>query len=150
MIPVTFSRRTEYARLVIKARLNESERQLSKMRSGLCSVIPEQLLGFMTWEELERRVCGSPEVDLTSLKRHTQYRQVLIFNRQVRSFLLIFYRRVRSFLLIFLSPGTKFPAHFFFYASTKVQILTPADLQTPPHAVPPCSGRSQTALLVQK
>jgi len=76
LIPVTFSRRTEYARLVIKARLNESERQLSKMRSGLCSVIPEQLLGFMTWEELERRVCGSPEVDLASLKRHTQYRQV--------------------------------------------------------------------------
>jgi len=45
------------------------------MRAGLFSVIPEQLLGFMTWEELERRVCGSPEVDISSLKRHTQYRQ---------------------------------------------------------------------------
>ena len=74
-IPVTYQRRDEYARLVMKARLCESESQLSKMRCGLCSVIPEQLLGFMTWEELERRVCGSPEVDISSLKRHTQYRQ---------------------------------------------------------------------------
>jgi len=74
-MPVTYQRRAEYARLVIKTRLHESARQLAKMRAGLFSVIPEQLLGFMTWEELERRVCGSPEVDIASLKRHTQYRQ---------------------------------------------------------------------------
>jgi hypothetical protein len=73
-IPVTFERREEYARLVIKTRLNESAEQLAKMRAGICSVIPEQLLGFMTWEELERRVCGSAEIDIASLKRHTQYR----------------------------------------------------------------------------
>ena len=75
-IPVTFQRRTEYARLVMKTRLSESEQQLAKMRAGICSVIPEQLLGFMTWEELERRVCGSAEVDIASLKRHTQYRSI--------------------------------------------------------------------------
>ena len=102
---VTYERRQEYAQLVIKARLNESAPQLAQMRAGLCSVIPEQLLYFMTWEELERRVCGSADVDLgedcvcvpetmcvevpkpiltsvimvlvrtASLKRHTQYRQ---------------------------------------------------------------------------
>jgi len=37
-------------------------------------VVPEPLLGLMSWEELERRVCGSPEVDVASLQRHTRYR----------------------------------------------------------------------------
>lgn len=37
-------------------------------------VAAEPLLGLITWEELERRVCGSPDVDVASLRRHTRYR----------------------------------------------------------------------------
>ncbi|KAJ1492349.1 hypothetical protein T484DRAFT_3640833 [Baffinella frigidus] len=57
-----------------QARLHESAVQLARMRAGLCSIVPEPLLALLTAEDLERRVCGSPEIDVASLQRHTRYR----------------------------------------------------------------------------
>ena len=73
-VPVTFERRAEYAALVVQARLHESRPQLARMREGLVSIVPAPLLALLTPEELERRVCGSPEIDVASLRRHTRYR----------------------------------------------------------------------------
>ena len=38
------------------------------MRCGLASVIPLELLGLLTAEDLDLRVCGLPQVDLEYLK----------------------------------------------------------------------------------
>ena len=70
---VPFAERYRYRRLAIAARLHESALQLSVIREGLHSIIPEQALELLSWHELELRVCGRPVVDLETLKKHTVY-----------------------------------------------------------------------------
>jgi hypothetical protein len=41
--------------------------------SGLAAVVPVAWLSLFTWRELSARVCGSLEVDLDMLQRHTEY-----------------------------------------------------------------------------
>ena len=43
--------------------------QLEWMRRGLLSVIPQAVLDLLTWQELEKRICGDPEISVEALKR---------------------------------------------------------------------------------
>lgn len=43
------------------------------VRRGLCTQIPPVALKLMRWDELERRVCGNPSVDISLLKSATDY-----------------------------------------------------------------------------
>ena len=43
--------------------------QISAIRDGLLSVVPQAVLDLLSWQELERRVCGDPEVSVTALRR---------------------------------------------------------------------------------
>jgi len=72
-IDVTFDNREEYFKLIENVRLHESDAQISVIRKGLTSVVPESILALMTWQDLEWRVCGRPHVDVTLLRRHTEY-----------------------------------------------------------------------------
>src|SRR5688572_20056944 len=74
--PVAFADRHRYACQVLRARFQESDRQMRAVRQGLNLVIPnaEQLLLLLTSDELELRVCGSTVVDCAVLRAHTQYR----------------------------------------------------------------------------
>ena len=47
--------------------------QIDAIRRGLLSVIPEAVLRLLTWQELERRVCGDPEISLESLSKCSTY-----------------------------------------------------------------------------
>ena len=69
---VTHARRAEYRALATAARLREAEAALERMRAGLASVVPEPLLALLSWGDLERLACGSPEVDVALLRRHTR------------------------------------------------------------------------------
>ena len=71
--PVDFAERHAFAALALQARLNESRAQLKAIHRGLTALIPDPLLSLMTWAELERRVCGTPTIDIELLKRHTEY-----------------------------------------------------------------------------
>ena len=73
LLRVSYSDRALYRRLAVQARLYESALQVSVIRQGLHSVIPQQALDLLSWQELELRVCGRPTVDLDVLKRHTVY-----------------------------------------------------------------------------
>ena len=46
--------------------------QIEWMRRGLLSVIPQAVLDLLTWQELEKRVCGDPEITVEALKRTSQ------------------------------------------------------------------------------
>ena len=72
-IPVPYNERHTYRRLATHARLYEAALQISAIRGGLHSIIPEQAIELLSWQELELRVCGRPTVDLDTLKRHTVY-----------------------------------------------------------------------------
>ena len=72
-IPVDFADRRAFAALALQARLNESRAQLKAIHRGLTALIPDPLLSLLTWAELERRVCGTPTIDIELLRRHTEY-----------------------------------------------------------------------------
>ena len=42
------------------------------MRRGLLKTMPRAVLDLITWQELERRVCGNPEISVEALKRSSK------------------------------------------------------------------------------
>lgn len=72
-LEVTYDNRLEYCRLAEAARINESFMQITEIRRGLADFIPLSLLNMFTWQDLQWRICGRPQIDLKLLKRHTEY-----------------------------------------------------------------------------
>lgn len=35
--------------------------------------MPQAVLELLTWQELERRVCGNPEISVDALRRYSKY-----------------------------------------------------------------------------
>jgi len=73
-LPVKFHNRFEYVRLVEEYHLHESSSQIEAIRQGMATIVPGRLVNLFTWQELEQRVCGIPDVDLVLLKKVTQYK----------------------------------------------------------------------------
>merc|ERR1719380_468433 len=70
---VSFKNAKKFAQLVLDMRLNESAEQIACIRSGMAMVVPIGCLSLWTWRDLELGVCGNPFIDLTVLKRHSNY-----------------------------------------------------------------------------
>ena len=47
--------------------------QIKAVARGLVAIVPPQLLWILNWSELEMLICGTPEIDIELLKRHTEY-----------------------------------------------------------------------------
>ena len=71
--PVTLDNLGEYLRLYVEARLTESAASSEAFRGGLVSVIPESALLLLTWDELEKVVCGARVIDVERLREATEY-----------------------------------------------------------------------------
>lgn len=39
------------------------------MQAGLLKVAPQAVLDLLTWQELEKKVCGDPEVTVDALRK---------------------------------------------------------------------------------
>lgn len=39
------------------------------MQAGLLKVVPQAVLDLLTWQEVEKKVCGDPEITVEALKR---------------------------------------------------------------------------------
>jgi len=39
------------------------------IRAGLLRVVPQAVLDLLTWQQLEKKVCGNPEVTVDELKK---------------------------------------------------------------------------------
>lgn len=73
---LTYQNRLEFAKLLKELRLNEfaSRDRMLHIRAGLATLIPVDLVTTLfTPKEFERAVCGSANISLPSLKRHTIY-----------------------------------------------------------------------------
>ncbi|XP_013403036.1 E3 ubiquitin-protein ligase HECTD3 isoform X2 [Lingula anatina] len=70
---VQYEDRVEYIKLVQEARMNECEEQVAALREGLLSVVPQAVLDLLTWQELEKRICGDPEITVEALRKTTHY-----------------------------------------------------------------------------
>lgn len=47
--------------------------QIAAMQAGLLKVVPQAVLDLLTWQELEKKVCGDPEVTVEALKKLSMY-----------------------------------------------------------------------------
>ena len=72
-IDVTWETRHEYCDLTIKYKLNEFKSQCNAIRKGLAQIIPQKVLSLFTWKELEKYVCGEPEINIDLLMSVTDY-----------------------------------------------------------------------------
>lgn len=72
-IAVTYENRMEYVQLEEQYRLHEFDMAISHMRKGLGTIVPVHLLSLFTGVELETLVCGSREISIDFLRRHTDY-----------------------------------------------------------------------------
>ncbi|XP_051985271.1 E3 ubiquitin-protein ligase HECTD3-like isoform X3 [Xyrauchen texanus] len=70
-VVVRYDDRNEFIRLVQKVRLDESREQIAAMQAGLVKVVPQAVLDLLTWQEVEKKVCGDPEITVEALKRLT-------------------------------------------------------------------------------
>ena len=71
---ITVENRAEYVRLALQYRLHEFDAQVTAVREGMAKVVPVPLLSLFTGPELERMVCGSPDIPLDLLKLVVTYK----------------------------------------------------------------------------
>jgi hypothetical protein len=71
--PVTVGDVGQYLQLYIEARLLEGDVAIQAFRSGLNSIIPESAFYLTSWEDVERIVCGSRNIDIARLQENTDY-----------------------------------------------------------------------------
>lgn len=53
--------------------------QIAAMQAGLLKVVPQAVLDLLTWQEVEKRVCGDPEISVDALKRLSECPSVIQF-----------------------------------------------------------------------
>jgi len=75
-IPVTYSNRLRFCKLALQQRFHEMDEQILAVRKGLASLVPLPLLTFQTAENLERLICGQPNISIPVLKTIVRYREM--------------------------------------------------------------------------
>lgn len=53
--------------------------QIAAMQAGLLKVVPQAVLDLLTWQEVEKKVCGDPEISVDALKRLSECPSVIQF-----------------------------------------------------------------------
>ncbi|CAK4082477.1 unnamed protein product [Aphanomyces euteiches] len=72
-IAVTADNVAEYVERVITTRLSEGKAAIEAIKQGLCTIIPANAIALYTADELETRICGRADVDVTLLQANTEY-----------------------------------------------------------------------------
>lgn len=47
--------------------------QIAAVQAGLLKVVPQAVLDLHTWQEVEKKVCGDPEISVEALKRLSEF-----------------------------------------------------------------------------
>lgn len=112
-LDLMYEDRKEYCDKVRKIRMSESDEQLEAIRKGLLKVVPQAVLDLMTWQELEHRISGDPEISLEDLKRSIRYDDVEETDTRVKYMweaLKVFSNEDRSRFLRFVTGRRRLPA----------------------------------------
>ncbi|NWW63489.1 HECD3 ligase, partial [Ifrita kowaldi] len=84
---VRYEDRKEFIRLVQKARLEESKEQIAAIRAGLLCVVPQPVLDLLTWQQMEKRICGDPEITVAELQKFIKFDDFPSDDTRVKYFL---------------------------------------------------------------
>lgn len=86
-IKMTYERRLEYMELCLKARLEESSKQIEAIAKGLKEIVPEPYFNIINHKDLELEICGSNQIDFKLLRRNTVYSGGIVENSDlIRNF----------------------------------------------------------------
>lgn len=111
-VPVTYENRMEYVEMAKQYKLHEIDFQMKHVLSGLYSIIPPRYFPVFSWTELERLICGDPQIDLKVLKKHTIYEGYTGQSKQVKDFWTVmqkFSQKERSMFLRFVWGRSRLP-----------------------------------------
>uniref|UniRef100_A0A8C3KAX2 E3 ubiquitin-protein ligase HECTD3 n=1 Tax=Calidris pygmaea TaxID=425635 RepID=A0A8C3KAX2_9CHAR len=87
-IVVHYEDRKEFICLVQKARMEESKEQvIAAMRAGLLRVVPQPVLDLLTWQQLEKKICGDPEITVAELQRFITFEDFPSNDSRIQIFL---------------------------------------------------------------
>uniref|UniRef100_A0AAY4BEY7 HECT domain containing 3 n=1 Tax=Denticeps clupeoides TaxID=299321 RepID=A0AAY4BEY7_9TELE len=117
-VVVRYEDRMDFVKLVKKARLEESREQIAAMQAGLLKVVPQAVLDLLTWQEVEKKVCGDPEITVEALKRLSESHMLL---RQTHShhqsnlLALTVMKEDRSRFLRFVTGRSRLPAPIYVF-----------------------------------
>ncbi|XP_045333077.1 E3 ubiquitin-protein ligase HECTD3 isoform X6 [Leopardus geoffroyi] len=117
-IIVGYEDRSRFIQLVQKTRLEESKEQVAAMQAGLLKVVPQAVLDLLTWQELEKKVCGDPEVTVDALRKLTRFEDFEPSDTRVQYFweaLNNFTNEDRSRFLRFVTGRSRLPARIYIY-----------------------------------
>ncbi|XP_044157622.1 E3 ubiquitin-protein ligase HECTD3 [Bufo gargarizans] len=117
-ISVRYEDRQEFIRMVQKARLEESKEQIEALQAGLLKVVPQAVLDLLTWQELEKRVCGDPEISVEALKKQARFEELEPTDTRVLYFweaLSNFTNEDRSRFLRFVTGRSRLPAPIYIF-----------------------------------
>ncbi|NWW44321.1 HECD3 ligase, partial [Pedionomus torquatus] len=115
---VCYEDRKEFIRLVQKARMEESKEQIAAIRAGLLSVVPQPVLDLLTWQQLEKKVCGDPEITVAELRRFITFEDFSSNDSRVQMFweaLKNFTSEDRSRFLKFVTGRSRLPVEITVY-----------------------------------
>eukprot|EP01059_Diplonema_ambulator_P034918 TRINITY_DN8065_c0_g2_i1.p1 TRINITY_DN8065_c0_g2~~TRINITY_DN8065_c0_g2_i1.p1 ORF type:complete len:2193 (+),score=455.62 TRINITY_DN8065_c0_g2_i1:973-7551(+) len=71
-VPVTLENRHTYCTLAAEAKLRESDLQVEEVRKGILEVVPNIVLALLSAQEIETRICGKPEIDISDLAKNAR------------------------------------------------------------------------------
>uniref|UniRef100_A0A3B4DS82 HECT domain containing 3 n=1 Tax=Pygocentrus nattereri TaxID=42514 RepID=A0A3B4DS82_PYGNA len=117
-VVVRYEDRMEFVRLVQKARLEESREQIAAIQAGLLKVVPQAVLDLLAWQEVEKKVCGDPEITVEALKRLTRYEDLEPTDIRVQYLweaLTNFTNEDRSRFLRFVTGRSRLPAPIYIF-----------------------------------
>lgn len=117
-VSVRYEDRSEFIRLVQKARMEESKQQIAAIQTGLLKVVPQAVLDLLTWQEVEKKICGDPEITVEALKRLTRYEDLEQSDVRVQYLweaLTNFTNEDRSRFLRFVTGRSRLPAPIYVF-----------------------------------
>ncbi|KAF5895506.1 E3 ubiquitin-protein ligase HECTD3 isoform X1, partial [Clarias magur] len=128
-VVVRYEDRVEFTHLVQKARLDESREQIAAIQAGLMKVVPQAVLDLLTWQEVEKKVCGDPEISVEALKRQTRFEcldQSDVRVQHLWEALTNFTNEDRSRFLRFVTGRSRLPAPICIYPDKQGPEITDA------------------------
>ncbi|KAG7283406.1 hypothetical protein CRUP_031459 [Coryphaenoides rupestris] len=91
---------------------------IAAMQAGLLKVVPQAVLDLLTWQEVEKKVCGDPEITVEALKRLTRYEDLEQSDVRVQYLweaLQNFTNEDRSRFLRFVTGRSRLPAPIYIF-----------------------------------
>ncbi|KFZ68013.1 E3 ubiquitin-protein ligase HECTD3, partial [Podiceps cristatus] len=92
--------------------------QIAAMRAGLLRVVPQPVLDLLTWQQLEKKVCGDPEITVDELRRFITFEDFSSDDTSIQKFweaLNNFTREDLSRFLKFVTGRSRLPVQITVY-----------------------------------